>query len=96
MLRRSVVSLVVLVVFAGSLCAATLEGTIKKVDSDKNTIVVKAKGDKEVTVTVNKDAKVTLDGKDAKLTDLKEGQTVKITHEDNKASAVEAKKAKGK
>jgi hypothetical protein len=93
MLRKAVLSLVVLVLAGGFTFAATLEGTIKKVDGDKGTLVVTDKDKKEVTVTVNKDAKVTLDGKAAKLSDLKEGQTAKITHEDNKASAVEAKSA---
>jgi hypothetical protein len=80
MLRRSIVSLVVLVLVAGIACAATLEGTIKQVDSDKSTLVVTGKDKKEVTVTVNKDAKITLDGKKAK-----------VTHEDKKASEIEAK-----
>ncbi len=96
MLRRSVVSLVVLVLVTGIACAATLEGTIKKVDGDKSTVVVTDKDKKDVTVTVNKDAKITLDGKAAKFADLKEGQTVKVTHEDNKASEVESKSAKEK
>ncbi len=96
MLRKSVGSLVVLVLVTGVVFAATLEGTIKKVDGDKNTIVVTGKDKKDVTVTVNKDAKITLDGKKSKLTDLKEGQSVKVTHEDTKASEVEAKSAKAK
>jgi hypothetical protein len=95
MLPRSVASLVVLVLVAGFVVAATLEGTIKKVDGDKSTVVVTDKYKKDVTVTVNKDAKTTLDGKKA-IADLKEGRTVKVTHEDNKASEVEAKSAKEK
>jgi ribosomal protein L6P/L9E len=51
---------------------------------------------KDVTVTVNKGAKITLDGKKAKFADLKEGQMVKVIHEDAKASDVEAKHAKMK
>jgi biopolymer transport protein ExbD len=93
MLRKSVLSLVVLVLVAGFVFAATLEGTIRKVDSGKSTLLITDKNKKEVTITVNKDAKVMLDGKAAKLSDLKEGQTAKVTHEDNKASAVEAKSA---
>src|SRR4029077_18841874 len=73
MLRKAVVSLVVLVLVTGIASAATLEGTIKKVDGDKSTVVVTDKDKKDVTVTVNKDAKITLDGKEAKLADLKEG-----------------------
>jgi hypothetical protein len=96
MLRKSVASLVVLMLVAGFVFAATLEGTVKKVDADKSTVVVTGKDKKDVTVTVNKDAKITPNGKKAKLADLKEGQTVKVTHEDNKASEVEAKSAKEK
>jgi biopolymer transport protein ExbD len=94
MLRKAVVSLVVLVLVTGIASAATLDGTIKKVDGDKLTVTDKDK--KDTTVTVNKDAKITLDGKEAKVTDLKEGQTVTVTHEDGKASAVAAKAAKEK
>jgi len=93
MLRKTVLSLVVLVMVGGIALAATLEGTIKKVDADKSTLVVTDKDKKDVTVTVNKDAKLTLDGKAAKFADLKEGQKVKVTHEANKASEVEAKSA---
>ena len=73
-----------------------MKGTIKKVDADKSSLVVTDKDKKDVTVTVNKDAKITLDGKEAKFADLKEGQTVKVTEEDAKASAVDAKSTKDK
>lgn len=96
MLRKSVASLVVLVLVAGSVFAATLEGTIKKVDGDKSTVVVTDKDKKDVTIMVNKDAKITLDGKTVKLNDLKKDQPVKVTHEDKKASELEAKSAKEK
>jgi hypothetical protein len=58
----------------------------------QNTLVVTGKDKK----AVNKDAKITLEGKGAKLSDLKAGQKAKVTHEDNKASTVEAKSAKEK
>jgi biopolymer transport protein ExbD len=96
MLRKSILSLVVLVLMAGFMFAATVKGTIKKVDADKSSLVVTDKDKKDVTVTVNKDAKITLDGKEAKFADLKEGQTVKVTEEDAKASAVDAKSTKDK
>jgi biopolymer transport protein ExbD len=96
MVRKSVLSLVVLGLMVGFMFAATLDGTLKKVDGNKKTLVVSGKDKKDVTVTVNKDAKITLDGKTAKLADLKEGQTVKVTHEVNKASEVEAKSIKKK
>ncbi len=76
------------------LYAATLEGRIKKVDTDKSTLTITEKGDKDVTVTVNKDTKITVNGEAAKLADLKKGQKAKVTHEDNKASKIEATSAK--
>jgi biopolymer transport protein ExbD len=91
MLKKAVVSLVVLVLVTGIATAATLEGTIKKVDADKSTVVVTDKDKKDTTVTLNKDAKITLDGKEAKIADLAAGQTVTVTHDDTKASKVEAK-----
>jgi len=54
------------VLVGGFALAATLECTIKKVDADKSTLVVTGKDKKDVAVTVNKDAKITLDGKAAK------------------------------
>lgn len=53
------------------------EGHVVKVADGKLTMMGADK--KEVTHEVPKDAKVTLDGKDAKLTDLKEHTTVKVT-----------------
>ncbi|MBI3466646.1 MAG: hypothetical protein HY000_26835 [Planctomycetes bacterium] len=93
MLQKSLMSLVVLVLLAGFVFAATLEGTIKKVDANNSTVVVTGKDNKDATITVNKDAKVTLDGKAAKLSDLKEGQSAKVTHDNNKATAVDATSA---
>lgn len=55
----------------------TLEGHIVKIDDDKLTLVGEDK--KEITHTVPKEAKITLDGKDAKLKDLKPHTKVKVT-----------------
>jgi biopolymer transport protein ExbD len=96
MLQKFVATFGVLIMCASVACAATLEGTIKKVDSDKSTLVITNKDKKDVTVTVNKDAKITLDGKMAMLADLKAGQQAKVTHEEEKASEVEATSAKEK
>lgn len=90
------VGVVTLLLVAGIALAATLEGTIKSVDAAKSSLTVTDKGGKDVTVSVNKDAKITLDGKAAKLSDLKAGQHVTVTHEANKASAISAKSAGGK
>jgi len=97
MLRKVGVGAAVLVMLlvAGIALAATLEGTIKSIDAAKNSLTVTGKDGKDVAVTVEKDAKITLDGKAAKLSDLKAGQSVTVTHEGGKASAVAAKSAKG-
>ncbi len=57
----------------------THEGTVVKVDKDKLTMTDKDK--KEHSHTVPRDAKITCDGKDCKLEDLKAGYTVKVTVE---------------
>ncbi len=54
-----------------------LEGEVHKVAEHKLTVVGTDK--KEHTVEVPKEAKVTLDGKDAKLADLKPHTPVKVT-----------------
>ena len=54
-----------------------LEGEVHKVADHKLTVVGSDK--KEHTVEVPKEAKVTLDGKDAKLEDLKPHSPVKVT-----------------
>lgn len=53
------------------------DGNLVKVAGDKLTSTC-AKGD-EHHYTVAKDAKVTCDGKDAKLEDLKKGATIRMT-----------------
>ena len=58
----------------------THEGTVVKVDKDRLTMADKD-GKNEHSHTVPKDAKVTRDGKDAKLSDLMKGDSVKVTIE---------------
>jgi len=74
----------------------THEGKVVKVDGTKLTMSDKD-GKNEHTHTIPADAKITLDGKDAKLADLKAGMSVKVTAEkkDNKVQVtkIEAKKA---
>src|SRR5439155_3313166 len=56
----------------------THEGKVVKVDGAKLTMSVK---DEKHTHAVPADAKITCDGKDCKLSDLKEGFFVKVTAE---------------
>ena len=90
--------------FAASLALAVFVGQPVAAAEDKvhEATVVKA-GDGKITLTfkgdekkhehdVAKDAKITLDGKDAKLEELKEGFTVKMTMDDKfVVTKVEAK-----
>ena len=57
------------------------EATVVKAGDGKITLTFKG-DEKKHEHDVAKDAKITLDGKDAKLEDLKEGFTVKMTMDD--------------
>lgn len=57
------------------------EATVVKAGDGKITLTFKG-DEKKHTHDVAKDAKITLDGKDAKLEDLKEGFPVKLTMDD--------------
>ena len=58
----------------------THEGKVVKVDGTKLTMTDK-EGKKEHTHVIPADAKITLDGKEAKLSDLKAGAKLKVTTE---------------
>jgi len=58
----------------------THEGKIVKAEAGKLTMTDK-EGKNQHTHDVATDAKITLNGKDAKITDLKAGQKVKVTTE---------------
>jgi hypothetical protein len=91
--------------FVGTAVAAD-----KPADSNTHTGVVVSVADGKLTMTgkdgnehshaVAKDAKITCDGKDCKLDDLKKGQTVTVTVEkqgdDTVATRIEAKTAADK
>ncbi len=78
-------SAIALAVLAGSAVAftaedekeATHDGTIVSITSTE--LVMKGKDDKDHTHTLAKDAKMTLDGKDCKLEDLKAGLKIRVT-----------------
>ena len=71
--------------------AKALVGTIVKVSDEKLAVKV---GEKEVTVTTDKNTKVTVDGKDAKVSDLKATMTVSVTPADGVAQKIDAKSAR--
>jgi len=72
--------------------ADTHDGKVVKVDGEKLTMTDKA--GKEHTHAVSKIAKVTIDGKDAKLADLKAGQDITVTVDKDKSEVtkIDAKK----
>lgn len=75
----------------------TLKGAVVKVDGTK--LVVnsgKKGGNKEVTVETDDKTVVTIEGKDAKLADLKPGQHVTITPDTGVAQKIEVPTPKAK
>lgn len=95
-----------LVVFVGAAVAAdktaadkaasnsAISGTLNKVSADSITITDNS--GKEHTMTVDKNADVTCDGKTCKVDDLKKGVTVRVTPKKDDAtvaSRIEAKTA---
>jgi hypothetical protein len=71
----------------------THSGTVVSVSGTK--LVMTDKAGKEHSHTVAKDAKVTLDGRDAKLADLQPGMKIKVTTPKNdltRATKIEAEK----
>ena len=86
---------VALVVFAGQPSSAAEdkahEGKVVKAGDGKLTMSEKADPTKKHTHDVGKDVKITLDDKPAKLTDLKEGNRVKVwMNEKDAVTKVEA------
>jgi hypothetical protein len=73
--------------------ADTHSGVVVSVADGKLTMSDKD-GTNEHTHDVAVDAKISCDGKDCKLEDLKKGATVKVTTKDKKAVKIEAKTAK--
>ena len=67
--------------------AATLSGTVVKVEDGK--VTVKAY-DKEVVVATDDKTAVTVDGKEAKVADLKAGMAVVVTPAEGTAAKIEA------
>lgn len=95
MLRRTMLALAAA---AFVVCAApafaedqpgTHEGKVVKVEADK--LTMSDKDGKNHTHAIPADAKITLDGKEAKLSDLKAGAKVKVTTEKKGDKLVVAK-----
>jgi hypothetical protein len=65
----------------------TLAGIVVKVEEAKVTVKT---GEKEVVVVTDAKTAVTVDGKEAKVADLKAGQTVVVTSAEGTATKIEA------
>ncbi len=63
--------------------------------ADGKLVMTDKDGNKEHTHAISKTVKITLDKKDAVLTDLKKGDAIKVTTDDNgKVTAVDASREK--
>ena len=67
--------------------AKTLKGAVVKVDGT-NLVIKAGKEGKETTVSTNNETKVTIEGKDAKLADLKADQLVTVTPAEGTAQTI--------
>ena len=67
--------------------AKGVRGTVVKVDGDKLTIKV-GKDGKETVIATSKETKVKIEGKEATLADLKEGQMVNVSPAEGTALTV--------
>ncbi len=65
----------------------THEGKVVKIEPNKLTMTSKD-GGKDHSHIIGRDVKITLDGKDCKLEDLKPGNTVKVTTKDKDRTTV--------
>jgi hypothetical protein len=99
MLRRTIlvaVSALALVIWTAPTALAadnTHDGTVVSVADGKLTMTATGSKD-EHSHAVAADAKITLNGKEAKLTDLKKGDKVKVTlGSDKKATMIEARRS---
>jgi hypothetical protein len=90
------VALVGVVGSAAALLAAdapadVLRGKVVSVDTDKGTLVVAPRNGDNVTVATDKDTKVTVDGKDATLADVKAGLFVEVSPATGTAKTITAR-----
>ena len=82
------VALLGLAIMPAAAQAATATGTVKSVDTTSRSFVLTDSAGKDSTVSWDGNTKVTLDGKDATVVDIKAGQKATVTHEGGKASNV--------
>jgi hypothetical protein len=96
-MRTSMTMLAVVAIlgFMISACASggagpkDLTGTVAKVDTRNSTLTIRTSEMREVTFTVDSRTKISVGGKDGTLSDLKEGQRVKLNINGSKAVSIE-------
>src|SRR5260221_7297890 len=76
-----VLSVAVLLALSGPAAAAEAKGTIKTVTADKNEFVMTDANAKDWTIHLNKDAKVFVNDKESKLSDLQASDEITVTYE---------------
>ena len=86
-MRNLVAAVFVLVLAAGLTLADEVKGKVKSVDADKSTITVTV-GDKDQTLSVSKDAKLSLGKKIKELKDIKEGTAVTLVTDNDKVTEI--------
>jgi len=64
----------------GQQATGTVQGQVQQVDADQNQIVLKDQQGRERTFHVRRDAQVRLNGKDSRITDLRQGDQVTISY----------------
>jgi hypothetical protein len=76
---RGIFAVLVVLGFSAAVSADDAKGTIKSIFADKKEIVVKGVV-KDTTYELTKDARVWVDGKESKITDLKENDKIHIEY----------------
>ena len=77
----TVFALALVVALAAPVVAAETKGKIKAIENEKNAFVLTDTNNRDWMMNLHKDAKVFLNDKDAKLSDLKAGDEVQVTYD---------------
>jgi len=77
----AVLVLALLLGLTATAMAAETKGKIKSVNADKNEFVMSDANNKDFTFHLNRDGKVFINDKEAKLSDLKADDEVNVTYE---------------
>jgi hypothetical protein len=89
--------LVVLLICLAPAWAGEMNGKVMSVDPDRQELVVQMQG-QPMTLQMDEDAQVTIDGKQATLADLRAGDEVTIIHREERGTmmAIEVRCRRGK